>query len=203
MLYSIKNIEELENLNELISLQNQVIEVRLKDKLGEQNYHQNTKKIIEPMTDVIKNSSENLTKTITETSINNKNYCGNKSIEILSGNVLELMNDKGMIAPYLASSLVNLSKPENKSQFRIIKDQNSIRMNDSLINGGIPITLYSNKLTFTDSNKFFKLDGDLLETMTNYDFNVSHSNPKDRKLIYEFGKERNFNIKQKGRKSDR
>ena len=28
------------------------------------------------------------------------------------------MNDKGMIAPYLASSSVNLIKPENKSQFR-------------------------------------------------------------------------------------
>ena len=39
--------------------------------------------------------------------------------------------------------------------------------------------------------------------MTNYDFNVGLSNPKDQKLIYEFEKERNFNIKQKGRKSDR
>ena len=39
--------------------------------------------------------------------------------------------------------------------------------------------------------------------MTNYDFNVSHSNPKDKKLIYDFAKEMNFNIKQKGRKRDR
>ena len=31
MLYSIKNIEELANLNELILLQNQVNEVRLQD----------------------------------------------------------------------------------------------------------------------------------------------------------------------------
>ena len=58
-------------------------------------------------------------------------------------------------------------------------------------------------LLFRDSNKTFKLDGDLLETMTNYDFNVSHSDPKDQKPIYEFGKEMNFNIRQKGRKSDR
>ena len=34
--------------------------------------------------------------------------------------------------------------------------------------------------------------------MTGYDFNVSHSNPKDQKQIYEFGKEMNFNIRQKG-----
>ena len=39
--------------------------------------------------------------------------------------------------------------------------------------------------------------------MTNYDFQVSHSSPKDQKLTYEFGKEMNFNIKQKGRNSDR
>ena len=43
-------------------------------------------------------------------------------------------------------------------------------------------------LNFRDSNKSFKLDEDLLETMTNYDFKVRHSNPKDQKLIYEFAK---------------
>ena len=36
MLYSIKNKEELEKLNELVSLQNQVQEVRLQDTLGKQ-----------------------------------------------------------------------------------------------------------------------------------------------------------------------
>ena len=111
------------------------------------------------------------------------------------------MNDKGLIAPYLASSLINLFKPENKSQFRLKKDLSSTKMNDFLINEGIPVTLFSNMLLFRDSNKSFKLDGDLLETMTIYDFNVSHSDPKGQKLIYEFGKEMNF--RQKGRKSDR
>ena len=76
-------------------------------------------------------------------------------------------------------------------------------MNDFLINGGIPVTLFSNMTTFSDSDKSFKLDGDLLESMTNYDFNVDHSNQQDRKLIYELANELNFNIKQKGNKSDR
>ena len=65
-----------------------------------------------------------------------------------------------------------------------MKDYNSIRMNNFPINGCISVTLYSNMLTFGDSNKTFKIDGDLLETRTNYDFNVSHSNPQDQKLIY-------------------
>ena len=109
-----------------------------------------------------------------------------------------------MIAPFLASSLVNLFKPENKSLFKVKKkEQNSIRMNDFLINSGKPVSLYFNMVTFRDSNNFFKLDGDLLETITNYDFNVNHANPQNQKLIYEFGKEMKFANKQKGRKSNR
>ena len=87
-----------------------------------------------------------------------------------------------MIAPNLASSLVILYKTENKSQFKLKQGHKSIRMNDFLINRGIPVTLYSERLTFRDSNKSFKLNGDLLERMTIYDFNVSHSNPQDQKL---------------------
>ena len=110
------------------------------------------------------------------------------------------MNDKGLIAPYLASSLVNLFKPENKSQFRFKKDFNSTRKNNFLIIGGIPVTLYSNMLTFRDSIKSFKLDGDILETITNCDFNVHHSNQQDRKTIFESEKKGNLEIKRKDAK---
>jgi len=44
MLYPIKNIEDLEKLEELASLQNQVKAVRLQDKLGKQNFHEDMKK---------------------------------------------------------------------------------------------------------------------------------------------------------------
>ena len=46
MLYSIKNEEDSENINELISLQNQVKEVLLKDRLGKQNFHDYVKRHI-------------------------------------------------------------------------------------------------------------------------------------------------------------
>ena len=198
MLYLIGNVEDLEKLNELVCLENQVKVVRLQDKVGKQNFHGDLKKVFEPMTNVIKNTSENITKTITGSSIIN-----NKAIENSNEKVLELMNDKGMIARYLASSLVNFFKPANKSQFKLKKGQKSIRMNDFLINSGIPVSLYRHMLTFTDSNESFKLDGGLLETMKIYDLNVNHANPRNRKLIYEFGKEIKFDIKQKGGKSNR
>ena len=139
--------------------------------------------------------SENRTKTISEILIENT-----KAISGLNDKVFELVDEKGLIAPYLASSLVNLCKPENRSHSRLKKDPNSPKIIDFSTNGGIPVSLYSNMITFRDSNKSFKLDGDLLETITNYDFNVDHSNQQDRKLIYEFLKEMKYNIKQKRQK---
>ena len=46
MLYPIYNREDLQKLDEAVSLQNQVNEVRLQDKLGEKNYHEDSKKNI-------------------------------------------------------------------------------------------------------------------------------------------------------------
>ena len=119
MLFAVHNREDLEYLNELVSLQEQVKAVRLQDKLGKQNFPEDMKKVFEPTTDAIRNTSENITKTITESSINK-----NKAIENMKEKILELMKNKGMITTYLAFSLVNLFKPENKSQFRIKKDLN-------------------------------------------------------------------------------
>ena len=76
MMFPFKDTEYLQKLSELFSLKNQVQQVRLQDKLGEQNYHEDAKKLFKPMTDEIINISENITNTLTETSINN-----NKAIE--------------------------------------------------------------------------------------------------------------------------
>ena len=47
MLYSIKDREDLEKLEELVSLQSQVKAVRLQDNLGKQNIHEYMKKSIQ------------------------------------------------------------------------------------------------------------------------------------------------------------
>ena len=101
------------------------------------------------------------------------------------------MNDKGVIAPYLAICLVNLFEPENKSQFGLRIDHKSTKMNDFLIHRKIPVTLFSNMITFRDSNKSFRLEGDRLKLITNYKFNADLSSPQDKKLIYEFATEIN------------
>ena len=198
MLFPIKDREDLEKLNEAVSIQNQVKVVRLQDKLGKQNFHEDMEEVFEPITKSLENTSENITETITESSIEN-----NKALSDLNEKFLELMDEKGLIAPYLASSLVNLFKSENKSQFRLKKDQNSTKINDFLMHGGIPVTLFSNIINFRDSKKTFILDGDLLKSVTNYKFNADPSSPQDKKLIHEFAKEMNYDTKSTGRPSTR
>ena len=65
MLYSIKDRKDLEELNELASLEDQVKVVRLQDKLGKQNFHEDMKKVFEPVTKSLEKISQYITKTIT------------------------------------------------------------------------------------------------------------------------------------------
>ena len=189
MIFAINNREDLDKLNEAVSLQNQVKVVRLQNKLGEQNFHEDMTKVFEPLTDTLKKTSENITKTI-----NN-----NKAIENLNEKVLESMNDKGLID----SSLIEVIKSDNKGQFRLTKDPNSTKPNDFLINEKVPVTIFSNMLTFRDTKKVFKIEGDLYKVITDYKFNVDHSNKQNRQIIYEFGKEMKYKLKNKGRPSIR
>ena len=88
MLFAINNRDELEKLNELVSLQNQVQEVRLQDVLGKQNFHDDMKKVFEPVSKSIKDVYEEVAKTLPETSKND-----NKPLENLNNKLLEIMND--------------------------------------------------------------------------------------------------------------
>ena len=197
-MFAINNREDLDKLEELASLQDQVKVVKLQDKLGEQNFHEDMKKVFEPVTKSLKNTSKNLTKAITETSIKN-----NLAIENINNNLLEIMNDRGILATYLMSPLSRITNPDNASQFRLVKDSSSNRVNDLKINKTIPITLYGNMLTFRDTNKQFELTGDLLEMITNTKFNVDLASLADKKLMYDFAKEMHFDPKASGNKSTR
>ena len=197
MLYSIKDREDVENLEELVSLQNQVKFVRLEDRLGKQNFHEVMKKVFEPVTKSLENTSQNITKTITETSMKN-----NQVIENLNNKLLEIMNDRGTLASYLLSPLSKITNPENTTQFKLVKDSNSNNVNDLKINKTTPITLYNKMLTFRDTGREFELKGELLKMITNKNYNVNLASLQDKKLLYDFAKEVNF-AKAQGNKSTR
>ena len=50
MLYSNEDREGSQNLDELVSLESQVKAVRLQYRLGKQNFHEDMKKVFEPVT---------------------------------------------------------------------------------------------------------------------------------------------------------
>ena len=156
------------------------------------------KNIFEPHNDTIKNNSGKLTKTITEPFLRNNQESGN-----FNNTLLETMKNGGIIASFLMSPLSKTTKPENTSQFTLVKDSDSNRVNDLLIHNTIPITLYNNLLTFRDTGKVFEFKGELLKKITIKNYNVGLASLTDKKQMYDFAKEMYFHVKATGNKSTR
>ena len=70
-----------------------------------------------------------------------------------------------------------------------------------LIHNSKPITLHDNLLIIRDTSKEFELKGDLLIMITNKNYNVDHASLSDKKLMYDFAKEMNFDTKAQGNNS--
>ena len=197
-MFPIKNVEYLRKLNAAVSLEIQVKAVRQQDKLREQNFLENLEKAVEPVTKSYKQVSEEVTKTKTGNCIKN-----NQASENLNNKLLQKMNDRGILASYLMTPLSKITYPENTSQFRLLKDYNSNKVGDLLIKSTIPITLHDNLLTLRDTGKVFELKGDLLKMITNNKYNVYLASLSDKKQMYNFAKEMNFDVRGQGRKSTR
>ena len=125
------------------------------------------KKVFEPVTNTYKNFSQDSAETLTEASKEN-----NKALQKLNSKLLERMNDRCIIATYSLSPLSEITNRENNSQFKLVKDSTSNGVNDSSIQNTIPVSLYNNLLTFRDTDKEFKLQGDFLVMITDEINNV-------------------------------
>ena len=101
------------------------------------------------------------------------------------------------------SPLSEITNTENTSQFKLVIDHNSIRVNDFLIHNTIPVTLYNSLLIFRDTSKEFEVKGDLSKMITNENYNVDLAILSDKNLMYDFAKEMYFDIKSQGDKSPR
>ena len=148
MLYSIKNRVGLGKLEKLASLKNQVKELRLQNRLGEQDFLENTNWLFEPLTKTFKNTSRDKSKRMTETSIEN-----NKAIENINNKFSGRMNDSSILATHLMSPLSKLNNPEKTSQFKLVKGPNSKKFNDLSLHNTIPFISDNNLLTFRDTDK--------------------------------------------------
>ena len=147
----------------------------------------------QPLTDTIKDISLDITKTVTENSFEN-----NKLLESSNKKLLEIRNDRCITASYLLSPLSLITNPDHTSQFKLLKDPQSNRVNDPIINKTKPNTLNNNLLTF---RRKFELQGDLLELITNKNDNVDLAKLWDTKLKLYFAKEMYFDERALGYKS--
>ena len=112
----------------------------------------------------------------------------NKAKEKLNDKILEIMNDRGIFASYLLSPLSRITDPENTSQFRIVKNSNSKRVNDLLLHNTRPVILNNNLLTFRDTGKEFELKGDFLKMINIKNYNFDLAILSDKKLMYDFAR---------------
>ena len=103
----------------------------------------------------------------------------------------------------MTSPLSKITNPENSSYFKLVKDSSSNRVNDLKIHNSIPITLYGNILTFRDTAKEIESTGELLKIITNKNYNADLASLSDKKLMYDFAKGMNFDLKAPGNKSTR
>ena len=154
-------------------------------------------KVFEPVTKPLESISQDITKTIKEAYIKS-----NQAIENLDNKLLEIMNEI-MYTSIIINVPFKITYPQNTSQFKLVKDPSSNRVNDLKIHNSKPITLYGNILTFRDTGKKFELAGDLLKMITNKNYNVDLASLSDKKLMYNFAKEMNFDLKAQSNKSTR
>ena len=63
----------------------------------------------------------------------------NKALEKLKNKLLESLNDSGILATYLMSPLSKITIPEDTTQFKLLKDFNSNRVNGLLLHNSIPL----------------------------------------------------------------
>ena len=93
------------------------------------------KKVFEPVTKSVKDVSEEVTKTMTENT-----FQKNQALENSNNKLLEIIKDRGIMATCLLSPLSEITNSENTSQFRLVKDSSSNRVNGLLIKNTIAIT---------------------------------------------------------------
>ena len=111
------------------------------------------------------------------------------------------MSGKGKLVSYFVSPFSKISNPEHTSQFTLVKNLDSNKVNDLLKNKTIPVTLYDILLPFRDTDEKFELHGDLSKTINTKNYNVNLAKLSDKNLMFDFAKEMYFDERFQGEKS--
>ena len=140
--------------------------------------------LFKPVTEKNEYTSQNVTKTVTETSIED-----DKALTNLNDTLLIIMNDRATLASSLLSPLSKIKSREHNSQIKNVKCLDSIRVNDLLINKTIPVILYDNLFTFRNTDKKFEVNDEFFKIINIENYILVLSKLTDNKNLIEFAKE--------------
>ena len=100
-----------------------------------------------------------------------------------------------ILASYSLSPLSKITNPDGTSQLKLVRDPDSIRVEDLLTNKTIPVASYDNLLTFRYADKNLELNGELLKRKTDKTYNSDLAKLSDNNLRFELAKEMYFDRK--------
>ena len=157
----------MEKLIELVSLQDQVKCLRLQDKLGKQNFHGDMKKVFELITDYVKQTAQETIGAPEDTA---------RATELKGEETNNAINKMGDSIKYAINFDLRLTEPLSEvanskitSQFRL---QVNLFSKKFYITKNVSIAFHGKSLAFIGSNEKSDLEGDILELMTNQNFNA-------------------------------
>ena len=170
MIYSMKNKDELKDLEEFDDLQTKVKRVRLVEKLCKQGFQYDVKVFCVPITKTLTDTRNYL---FEEAKSNTKSLM---ELDEINKNVIFLksMNKNEVIHSSLIRPIAKFLKPKNKNQFRQLDFHNSDNWYDYKMKREKSI-LDDKKLLFKDTGKVFTLKGDILSMKNDYDFDETNS----------------------------
>ena len=192
MIYATKIKEEMKDVEELDDLQSNAKQVRSVEISGKLGYHYDINELFETITKAVTDGHQNLPKETKSTTKADMELDESKKYI----KTLESLNKNEVISSSFIRPLAKLLVPKNKSQFRLKDDPDSDNWKVYKKNCE-KVTFYNDKLLFRDSGVVFTLQGDILSTITGYDFKKSHS--PDAKQIINFLKEMHFNTRATGK----
>ena len=101
----------------------------------------------------------------------------------------ETMIDRCILASYSLSSLTRITKSEHNGHSKQLKDPDSNRVSDLLINKTIPVTPHDILLKFPETDEKFELNRERLRMTYNDNYNIDLANSSEKKLMIVFAKE--------------
>ena len=97
----------------------------------------------------------------------------------LNDKLSEVLIDRGVLESYLLSLSYKVTNPELTSQYKLVNDPDSNRVNDLLINETKPIIVFDNLLKLRDTDKKLQLEGKLSKMIFNKNYKVDFAHLLD------------------------